>query len=426
MKKFCGFTKSSRCTSEADKNLPVKLPSRSTAFTLAEVLIALGIVGIVSAMTLPSFITNIRENIRREQVRNVKYKLTQATDKMKSMGLLIESYPNTIDFVNELKKHYKIIKVCDNQHLTECWPTKKISTVDGDINVSTLQKGSNLKSLGIGTKGTDTVGIVTADGTPMILTYSPVCTPLDAERTYSWSTVDNKPETNATTNCISAIFDINGKSGPNRIGKDVRTLNSILGFKKYDPTPVSKSVCEDLKKRKLVNDCYYDNNNDYFAGAVKKCNDVGLHLPSMQTLANIAGAMYGRSDIGPYTLITSNGYARSNEGDGGGKCCATRSNSGTCTERRACVDCEDYYKNFYVWSSESNDDRISSADRIICLPSGGFYDTNGSAIGSIVGHFWSSAEVSFSLAQRRTISNDYSYSSNYSRVNPLVPLCVGD
>ncbi|MBR6532924.1 MAG: type II secretion system protein, partial [Clostridia bacterium] len=100
-------------------------------------MIALGIIGIVSAMTLPSFITNIRENVRKEQVRNVKYKLTQATDKMKSMGLLIESYPNTIDFVNELKKHYKIIKVCDNQHLTECWPTKKISTVDGDINVST-------------------------------------------------------------------------------------------------------------------------------------------------------------------------------------------------------------------------------------------------------------------------------------------------
>ena len=51
-------------------------------FTLAEVLITLGVVGIVAAMTLPTVITNVNERIRKEQVRTVKYKLTQATDKM--------------------------------------------------------------------------------------------------------------------------------------------------------------------------------------------------------------------------------------------------------------------------------------------------------------------------------------------------------
>ncbi|MBR5518071.1 MAG: hypothetical protein IKV86_03495, partial [Clostridia bacterium] len=300
-------------------------------------------------------------------------------------------------------------------------------TVDEDINVSTLKKGSNLLSLGLGTKGTDTVGIVTADGTPMILTYSPNCTPLDAERTYSWSTVDNKPETNATTNCISAIFDINGKNGPNRIGKDVRTLNSILGYKTYSATYINKSACEDLKKRKLVNGCIYD--NDYFAGAVKKCNDVGLHLPSMQTLANIAGATYGRSDIGPYTLIMSNAYAQSNESDGQGLCCSERNTNGSCKTRRACTDCEDYYKNYYGWNSKDNANRVSSTDKIICLPSSKLYnlDTSGSSISSISGYFWSASEVSSSIALRRSFNGNNSSWGEFSRtLYSVAPLCVGD
>ena len=80
---------------------------RKSAFTLAEVLITLGVVGIVAAMTLPTVMTNVNERIRKEQVRTVKYKLTQATDKMKSLGL-IGPYATTEDFVNELRKHLKI------------------------------------------------------------------------------------------------------------------------------------------------------------------------------------------------------------------------------------------------------------------------------------------------------------------------------
>uniref|UniRef100_UPI004025F7C0 type II secretion system protein n=1 Tax=Candidatus Scatousia sp. TaxID=3085663 RepID=UPI004025F7C0 len=92
-------------------NINLSYGVRHRAFTLAEVLITLGVVGIVAAMTLPTVITNVNERIRKEQVRTVKYKLTQATDKMKSLGL-IGAYATTEDFVNELRKHLKIAKVC--------------------------------------------------------------------------------------------------------------------------------------------------------------------------------------------------------------------------------------------------------------------------------------------------------------------------
>ena len=374
-------------------NINLSYGVRHRAFTLAEVLITLGVVGIVAAMTLPTVITNVNERIRKEQVRTVKYKLTQATDKMKSLGL-IGAYATTEDFVNELRKHLKIAKVCDNQHLDECWPTESISTPDGEVKVKTLTTGAKIKALALGTASTRTVGIVTGDGVPMILAYSPICNALSPEKTYLWSTVDNKPETNATTNCISAVFDINGAKKLNRIGTDVRTLNSLFGSKQYAATAISKDECNRLKSRLGINGCYYD--TDYWAGAVKKCHDIGMHLPSMQTLAVIAGAKYGRTDIGTYTLIMRNDYHSD-----------TYQSTGNCL---------DFFKT-------NGSYRLSTSD-VICvdtLPNG-----VNSSIASLSGHFWSSAEVNASTAQTRDIYFALSTWYSHGREGNAVPLCVGD
>ncbi len=80
---------------------------RKVAFTLAEVLITLGVLGVVAAITMPALMTNVQQRVQKEQLRSAKYKLTLSTDKMKSLGLLGESYTTTEAFINELKKHYK-------------------------------------------------------------------------------------------------------------------------------------------------------------------------------------------------------------------------------------------------------------------------------------------------------------------------------
>ena len=370
---------------------------KKVAFTLAEVLITLGIVGVVAALTLPALLTNVQERIKKEQVRTIKYKLTQATDSMKSLNL-IGPYATTEDFVNELKKHYKISKVCPNDKLRGCWPSDTIATPDGVVQVSSLKTGANIKALALGTSATQTMGIVTADGTPMILAYSPVCNALDSTKTYLWSTVDNKPETNATTNCISAIFDINGAKQPNKIGTDVRTLNSLFGSKQYSATFITKDECLKNKNRLGINGCYYD--QDYWAGAVKKCHDIGMHLPSMQTLANIAGAKYGRTDIDTYTLIMMNEYTNDTD--------YTTSTG----------NCMDYFK------SHNYGNRLSTSN-VICVD-GAIPNGANSSVASIAGDFWSSSEVSASTAQRRTIYSSTSTWSTSNRNGYRVPLCVGD
>ena len=383
---------------------------------MAEVLITLGVIGVVAAITLPSLVANIQERIQREQLRTAKYKLTLATDKMKSLGLLNEQYSTTEAFVNELGKHLKLAKVCDNSHLRGCWPTDsfEIPTKTGMTtkNISDLTTGQKISALGLGTKNTNTMGIVTADGVAMILTYSPNCTPLDAERTYSWSTIDNKPETNATTNCISAVMDINGARKPNRLGKDVRTWNSILGYQRLGVQALSYSDCQSMKDKLGINKCYGEGtsnhrDDDYWGGAVKACHDLGLHLPSTQTLALIAGARYGRSDITPYTVISSVQFAKSNWAS------ASWMNDS--------LSCEE------IWRKAG----YSKSDQIICIDNGtatnemGNDDSN-SSIGTFSGLFWSSSEVSSSSAYRRDI---YSYYSNWlqdSRSYRTQPLCLGD
>ena len=237
---------------------------------------------------------------------------------MKTQGLLPETTSDataTNTFVTELSKHLKLAKICDNSHLNECWPTETINLSDGTTKrAKDLKTGESISALALGSKATTTMGIITADGTPMILVYSPKCTPLEQEKTYTWSTVDNKPETNATTNCVSAIMDINGHKRPNKIGQDVRTLNSIFGYVRVNRGTYGAlmySDCERLKDKLGINECCnYTNRDcrrggDYWAGAVKYCHDLGLHLPSEQTLAMLAGAVYGISDVTTSTSISA-------------------------------------------------------------------------------------------------------------------------
>ena len=372
------------------------LLTRKSAFTLAETLIALAIIGIVAALTIPNLMYNYQQRVMKEQVRTAKYKLTQATNLMNTKGL-ITAYPTTKDFVDVLSQHLKLIKVCDNNNLRDCWPTDKITvpnstngTADGTfktVDVKDLTTGTSISSLGLGTKDTLTMGIVTADGVPMILTYSPYCTPLDQYTIYPYSLQDGKPVTNATTNCISAIFDVNGSKGPNRIGTDVRTLNSLFGYAKFGVTSITKSECEKLGKD-LVNDCYYD--NDYYAGAVKKCNDMHMHLPDMQTLANIAGAYYGRTDIGPYTTIYSN-----------------------------------YYKD-YDWGYRATEGNLIHYDADSIPSAANSSHPEYAAGASISGYFWASSEVSASVAYKRNINSSYSNWGRSNRNDNNAPFCVGD
>jgi type II secretory pathway pseudopilin PulG len=69
---------------------------RYTAFTLAEVLIVLGVIGIIAEMTLPDLSKSIQENVLKSQVKEIYSALSQATLTLASQDLIDTTNPTTL------------------------------------------------------------------------------------------------------------------------------------------------------------------------------------------------------------------------------------------------------------------------------------------------------------------------------------------
>ena len=290
-----------------------RVKQKKVAFTLAEVLITLGIVGVVAALTLPALLTNIQSKVRAERSRSVQYKFSLATEKMARLNL-IGPYDSTDAFVDELQKHLKISKRCNASNLRGCWP---YDTVDlGNGKTWDISKTKTGKQLGMNTDDdndytSDNVGIVTADGTPMILSYNKKCKAIDSLEKLSWTTTDNKPLTNSSASCVAAVYEINGTGKPNKLSNDVVLFNANkLGngcaFEldgkcfgaPFTPNPLTKAECEAQKGDLGIRSCYYD--TDYWAGAVKQCGGVSK-MPTMDDLGKLASQLYkGNPTINAY------------------------------------------------------------------------------------------------------------------------------
>ena len=301
-------------------SLPSRLAAKKSAFTLAEVLITLGIIGVVAAITMPVLLSNVNSKVKAERVLNIKQKLSKVTDKMAVQSGLM-GYENTEDFVKEMQKHMKIAKVCDNAHLDNCWPTKEV-TLDDEGKTWEISKTKNAKTLKVakadGDDWSDTMGIVTADGTAMILSYNKGCT-FDVDKTG----LQGNGAASNSLNCLAGVFDWNGGKKPNKLAKlegdsngDILTIGKASGLGSacslevdgicfsapFIPTPITKAECEAEKGKLGIKGCHYE--QDYWAGAVKQCGGVSK-MPTADDLAKLATELYkGNPTVGAKQYVS--------------------------------------------------------------------------------------------------------------------------
>ena len=287
-----------------------RLAGKRVAFTLAEVLITLGIIGVVAAITLPVLLSNVDQKVKAERVTNIKQKLSKVTDKMAVQSGLI-GYDSTDAFVKEMQRHMKIAKVCDNAHLADCWPSKEVALDDAGKSWE-ISKTKTAKTLKVtkadGDDWSDTVGIVTGDGTSMILSYNKGCTfDVDKEGLKSG---DSKGSISNSLNCLAGVFDWNGGKKPNKLAKlEGNSKGDVLIFGKasglgsecsielggkcltapFTPSPLTKAECEAEKGKLGIKECGYE--QDYWAGAVKQCGGVSK-MATLDDLGKLATELY--------------------------------------------------------------------------------------------------------------------------------------
>lgn len=121
------------------------------AFTLAEVLITLGIIGVVAAMTIPTLMTKMQWLVLKQQYKEVYSTLNQAlqlvyenTDTIFECYYLENgndsskggAYSECVDLYEQLKQVLKISHICEtNAYANGCIPKYKgIDTVYADNN----------------------------------------------------------------------------------------------------------------------------------------------------------------------------------------------------------------------------------------------------------------------------------------------------
>ena len=281
---------------------PIKCDSKRkrAAFTLAEVLITLAIIGIVAALTIPTLIQNYQERAWNTASQVFQRKLGEALRVMNVQGTLA-GYTTTEAFVDELSKHIKITRICDNDDITTCF-SDTVTWGDEEVDMSKVKKAKNF---GLEDWDTNTVAVQFANGVNGVIAYNPDC----RQNQFS-NDVITVGETGIGTTCLAILYDVDGFKNPNTQQKDLRGLNvTSLGGSNcaielsdgtcftapFYPTPLTLEECEAQKGELGINECYPY--GDRWAGAVKACHDMGSSLPSQEQLDQLARDLYPGTTI---------------------------------------------------------------------------------------------------------------------------------
>ena len=273
------------------------ITSKAAAFTLAEVLITLAVIGIVAALTLPGLIQNHNETAWRTAKDLWEKKLTETVRRMNVDGVMT-GHDSTEDFMNTFKNYMKVIKTCDKDDINKCYSPKIVTTGKDDapldIETETLTSASSM-GLKEWQTNTNTMSFVVADGTTVIMAYQPEC-----------PYADPIEDTGSQVSCMAYMVDVNGKKGPNRVGKDIQ-LSSGVAFSTCDNpigdmcwstefAPTAINTCSDGTEEDKAYDPTGDSNrycaNNYWAGAKKACDQKGMELPTRAQLAQLASELY--------------------------------------------------------------------------------------------------------------------------------------
>ena len=273
------------------------------AFTLAEALMTLAIIGVIAMLVIPTAVISFKTKIWNSANETFTKKLDNAIQDMHTQNTL-GGHQDTMSFVAELSKNFKINKICANDEIISCFE----DTIYWDDEQVDMSKIKDAADLGQDDWETETVGVMFANGVTGVIAYNPDCD------------FDNNTDEASTASCIAILYDVDGFKKPNTQLKDLRSINVLsLGGNNcafeingtcftapFTPTPLTLAECQvEVEKGTLgIKECSYS--TDYWAGAVKTCGGVSK-MPTLAQIADIANYVYNTSGIGADTSTSGSG-----------------------------------------------------------------------------------------------------------------------
>lgn len=190
---------------------------KKAGFSLAELVIAIALVGVLAAMILPSITTQFQETIQRNSAKVYKERLAQGVT-MLSIRAPRMVFNSTEAFVNELEKYSTITKVCNSDNISQCWPYANIKLANDEEYGIAGATGKSVFGMGntdpLGNDADyadDNVALILKGGAPVLINFNKKCDP-------------NTQDINRT--CYVALMDVNADRAPNKIGKDLKLINA--------------------------------------------------------------------------------------------------------------------------------------------------------------------------------------------------------
>lgn len=189
---------------------------RQMAFTLAEVLIVLGIIGVVAALTIPTLMTKTQN---QEYITALKKAYTETNQALKLLandngcagdlkctGFFAKGLADPDNtFGDELVKYFHVAKNCKTDINQGCLPTSTNTNFDGTGTTYNKDTNTHYK-------------FVTSDGMSFIINnYANNCITDGTEGSSNYSTGKTG---NMSQTCGDILIDINGLKKPNRYGRD--------------------------------------------------------------------------------------------------------------------------------------------------------------------------------------------------------------
>ncbi len=198
--------------------------NKKCAFTLAEVLVTLGIIGVVSALTVPTLMKNHQKQVFVTQLHKVYSEMSQALELYKednnAVDLMEAGLTSQAALDSFMSNYFKVVKQCDS--MTGCFAPSYKKLASASVTYE-----ANSKSF------------ITASGAAI------------------------RPRIFLSGDRISNVLvDINGQEGPNILGRDLFLMTIYKNCEIDDESTTAPLTSE--KRLQLYNDgCMADNTQGY-------------------------------------------------------------------------------------------------------------------------------------------------------------------